>query len=98
MSSINKQQAAAIADALLAPRMAELEATRVQREQEREEARAYQREKRGVAVLALIAGAIGIAVALYTGQDWTQGLICGALLGAGIGWVARAMWRRAARN
>ena len=98
MTRIDKQQAAAIADALLAPRTEELEAARVQREQKREQARALHQKKRGVAVLALIAGAIGIAVAHYTGQDLAQGLTYGALLGAGIGWAACAMRRRAARN
>lgn len=98
MTSINKHQAAAIVDALLAPRTAELEAARVKREQEREEARAYQREKRGLAILSLISGTIGIAVAHYTGQGLAQGYIYGALLGVGIGWVTRAMWRSTARN
>lgn len=98
MSSINKQQAAAIVDALLAPRTAEMDAARTKREQQREQARALHQKKRGLAILSLISGTIGIAVAHYTGQGRVQGLIYGALLGAGIGWVACAMWRRAARN
>ena len=100
MTRIDEQQAAAIADALLAPRTAELEAARVKREQEREQARALHQKKRGVAILALIAGAIGIAVAHYTGQSLPYGFFFGTMLGMGIGmgWAACAMRRRAVRN
>lgn len=100
MIRIDKQQAAAIADALLAPRMEELEAARVQREQKREKARVYQRKKRVVGILTPITSAIGIAVAHYTGQSLPYGFFFGTMLGMGIGmgWAACAMRRRAVRN
>lgn len=92
MTRINKQQADAIAEALLAPRRAELETTRTDREQQRAQARVLHQKKRRIAALALIAGAVGIVIAPYTGQAWIQGFIYGALAGAGIGWLCCAWW------
>lgn len=96
MTQINKQQAEAIADALLAPRLAEPAAAHTVVGQQRAQARALQQKKRCIAALALIAGAMGIVIAHYTGQAWLQGFIYGALAGAGIGWVGCAWWRSAA--
>ena len=98
MTHINKQQAEAIADALLAPRTAELDAARIQRGQQDGKARALQQKKRSVAALALITGSIGIAIAHYSGQALTQGFLYGALPGAGIGWLAGALRRRPSGN
>lgn len=97
MTRINKQQTDAIADALLAPRLAELAAARSVREQQRAQALALHQKKRRIGTLALIAGAAGMVIAHYTGQAWIQGGIYGALAGAGIGWLCCAWWPAASK-
>lgn len=97
MTSIDKNQAAAIADALLAPRAAELEAARDTREQKRVAAMARQKQKRVAAWLALIGGAIGIGIAHGNGYDLWLGFLYGAIAGANIGWFVSLLWRTATK-
>lgn len=92
MTQHDENQATAIADALQAPRSAERETTRIQREQHRAATAVLHKTKRRIAALALASGALGVVVAHYTGQGWMQGYLYGALVGAGLGWMSLPLW------
>ncbi len=79
---MEKSQAEAIAQALLQPDLKAQDDLR----RKRSSAAWWLVEKRKVAWLALVGFAVGVAVAVYTGQRFSLGGLCGAFSGAAVGW------------
>ena len=80
---MDKSQADAVAEALLAPAVEEQEALR--RKRAREEA--WQLEKRMVAWLGLIGFAMGAVVAYFAGERPVRGALLRGIAGAAVGWL-----------
>lgn len=86
---MDKQQAEAIAQAILQPSLDEREKLRQKRE-----ARQRSLADRRVAALFMISGfAIGALVAYWTGHRFSEGIFWGGPAGSLVGWMV-VWWRR----
>ena len=86
---MDKQQAEAVAQAILEPDLRTQDDLRRKRALEA----ARQSRKRRVAWFTLIGSGIGAAIAHLLGERFTSGVIWGGLAGSAIGWlIMRRAW------
>jgi hypothetical protein len=82
--SVQRQQADAIAQAILEPDVQVQQALRAKRAREA----ALDARRRKVALFALIGGGIGAVAAAVSGLQLSSGVLWGALAGAAVRWLS----------